>query len=254
MSTTALPMSVCIRVTRACNAKCGFCLAPPDRTQISTAELLRRLRWIAQQHISGVTFCGGEPTVRHDLPQLLDSAREYQLLAKLTTNGILITDDLIKALGRTGTRVKVSVHGPREVHNDLLGVRCYERTVGNLDRMLAAGVLLSVQTIVTAKYRAAIEFAVEFCLDKAIPKVSFVPFIPRGRGLGTQGEYGLSGSEKAELKALALRLRDDLRGQLDIRWLDFATRDYYVVETGGSLEIQRETEASDSILGMLDDR
>ncbi len=245
-----LPRSVCIRVTRACNAMCDFCLAPQDGLQVPTDELISRFRWMADLGISSVTFCGGEPTVRSDLPQLLDAARHHQLRPKLTTNGIRISDELIEALRRTQTRVKVSVHGPREVHDNFLGVICFDKVGCNIDRLLAAGVFLSIQTIVTSKYAGAIEFAVQFCLERGIPKVSFVPFIPRGQGVATQAQYGMTGSEKARVKECAIQLRDQLRGQLDIRWLDFAARDYFVIETNGRLVIQRETDAADTVLGV----
>lgn len=250
MTPPPLPSSVCIRVTRACNAKCGFCLAPPDHIQIPTDELLRRLRWIASHSASSVTFCGGEPTVRGDLPQLLSATRTYGLATKVTTNGILISDELISCLAHTHTRVKISIHGPREIHNSFLGVECYNTVVENLDKLSGVGVEISIQTIVSSQFTDAIDFGIDFCLARRISKISFVPFIPRGRGLLNKDHYGLTDIERARLKARAIQLRHILRGQLDIRWLDFARRDYFVVETNGVLAIQRETESADSILTM----
>ena len=41
-----LPPTVCLRVTRYCNARCGFCLAPPDGAHPPTPLLLQRLDWL----------------------------------------------------------------------------------------------------------------------------------------------------------------------------------------------------------------
>jgi hypothetical protein len=45
---TELPSSVCFRVTRYCNAHCGFCLAPPEGVHPPAQVLLQRLdvRWL----------------------------------------------------------------------------------------------------------------------------------------------------------------------------------------------------------------
>jgi hypothetical protein len=40
------PQSVCFRVTRACNARCGFCLAPWDGEHPPADVLLHRVDWL----------------------------------------------------------------------------------------------------------------------------------------------------------------------------------------------------------------
>src|ERR1022692_592662 len=40
-----LPETICFRVTRYCNARCGFCLAPPDGSHPDADTLIGRLDW-----------------------------------------------------------------------------------------------------------------------------------------------------------------------------------------------------------------
>src|SRR6478735_11959113 len=147
--TNDFPTQVCFRVTRFCNARCGFCLAPPDGGIHPTFESLKqRLDWLFTAGVKTVHFCGGEPTIHHDLPKLLRYVREQGRKSKLTTNGILISEDLIHAIQECRTEVKVSLHGPHEHHNEVVGVDAFDKTVANIRRLVAARVATFMQTTI----------------------------------------------------------------------------------------------------------
>src|SRR5882672_1506787 len=94
-----LPPMVCFRVTRFCNARCGFCLAPPDGgVHPPTAALRGRIDWLLAHGVKTIHFCGGEPTVHHGLPELIAYVCTHGGKSKLTTNGITLSDDLIPTL------------------------------------------------------------------------------------------------------------------------------------------------------------
>jgi MoaA/NifB/PqqE/SkfB family radical SAM enzyme len=59
----ALPDAICFRVTRYCNARCGFCLAPPDGAHPPGAVLAERIDWLFTRGVHTIHFCGGEPTI-----------------------------------------------------------------------------------------------------------------------------------------------------------------------------------------------
>src|SRR3954447_7802388 len=46
-----MPKSVCLRVTRACNAACDFCLAPPDGVHVPLERVLRQVGWLASRGV-----------------------------------------------------------------------------------------------------------------------------------------------------------------------------------------------------------
>jgi MoaA/NifB/PqqE/SkfB family radical SAM enzyme len=243
-----LPTSVCFRVTRHCNARCGFCLAPPDGTNPSAATLLHRLDWLLAHGVETFHFCGGEPTLSPSLPQLLLHTHEHGGKPKLTTNGIVISDALLSALRATDCQVKVSVHGDRERHNHLVGRDAFDRTTGNLRCLLAAGVAASVQTTVVAGGLGVVDQVAGFCLEVGVRRLSILPFIPRGEGNTRRDEYELSALERRALRDHVARKRAALRGRLEVRWLDFTARPVPVVEPDGRVILEGATEAHDEIL------
>lgn len=69
---TALPEVICFRITWYCNARCGFCLAPPDGSQPDAAVLVQRINWVRFRGVKRIHFCGGEPTIHPELGNLIE--------------------------------------------------------------------------------------------------------------------------------------------------------------------------------------
>jgi MoaA/NifB/PqqE/SkfB family radical SAM enzyme len=243
---SAFPASVCFRVTRFCNARCGFCLAPPDGgVHPSFESLQQRIDWLFAAGVRTIHFCGGEPTIHHDLPKLIRYVHEQGKKSKLTTNGILISEDLIHALQECKTEVKVSVHGPSKHHNEIVGVSAFDKVISNLQRLISARVKTSIQTTIVTGHLDVADWAIQFCLESGLKRISFLPFIPRGRGNETRGKYELSQSERRQLKELVKQKRRKLSSRLDIRLNDFNSTPIHVMESDGRFVRESATEARD---------
>lgn len=243
-----LPLSVCFRVTRYCNARCGFCLAPPDGSHPHGNTLIHRVDWLLDRGVRTIYFCGGEPTIYPALRQLIAHTHGRGGKTKLTTNGIAISDEVLAALRMAGTRVKVSLHGDREHHDYMVGRQAFDRTTRNLRRLVAAGVHTSVQTTAVAGHAWVVDWAAEFCLQNNLRQLSILPFIPRGSGNNRRGEYELSSAQHRELRQLVASKRRELSGRLDMRWLDFTAQPIHVVEANGWVVLEHATEARDARL------
>lgn len=243
-----LPSTVCFRVTRYCNARCGFCLAPPDGAHPPAAVLAQRLDWLAARGVTIIHFCGGEPTIHPALPALLDHVRGRGGGSRLTTNGIALPEPLLPALRAAGTRVKVSLHGDRAHHDAVVGRPAFDLATQHLRRLLAERIPTSVQTTVVAGGEWVLDWMADFCLAEHVRQLSILPFIPRGNGYRTRDEYGLSPASRARLREAVRRKRHALQGRLDLRWLDFSARPVHVVEADGRLVLERASESMDTVL------
>jgi len=243
-----LPSTVCFRVTRYCNARCGFCLAPPDGAHPPAAMLKRRLDWLEGQGVKIIHFCGGEPTIHPALPELLAHVHERGGGSRLTTNGIAMTEPLLQALRAAGTRVKVSLHGDRAHHNAMVGREAFDLATEHLRALISAGIPTSVQTTVVAGGEWVLDWMADFCVSEKVRKLSILPFIPRGSGYRNKGEYGLAPEERTRLHKQVLRKRRALLGRLDVRWLDFTARPVHVVEADGRVVLERASESMDTLL------
>jgi MoaA/NifB/PqqE/SkfB family radical SAM enzyme len=243
-----LPATICFRVTRYCNARCGFCLAPPDGAHPDAAMLARWIDWLVAHHVRTLHFCGGEPTIHPGLPHLLEYARALGAKTKLTTNGIVLSDALLATLRATRTQVKVSVHGDREHHDAIVGCEAFEHATRNLRRLVTDGVAASVQTTIVAGSTHVVDWMIRYCLDAHVRRLSILPFIPRGDGLERRGEYELSANERSDLRRLVATRRRELGARLDLRWLDFNAQPIHVVEADGRVVIERATESMDEVI------
>ncbi|MDH7459712.1 radical SAM protein [Chitinophagaceae bacterium 26-R-25] len=244
-----LPSMICFRVTRFCNARCGFCLAPPDGgVHPPVAILKERIDWLFANEVKTIHFCGGEPTIHHQLHELIEYVHLQHGKSKLTTNGIALPDRLVRALYTTKTQVKVSLHGPAAHHNEVVGCDAYDKTVTTIHRLIAAGIFTSVQTTIVSGQLSVVDWAIQFCLDNGIKRISFLPFIPRGNGLGQRSKYELSAAERRTLHDLVKQKRHKLMSRIDIRLLDFNATPIHVVEPDGRLVLEKATEAMDELL------
>ena len=246
--TLDLPPAICFRITRYCNARCGFCLAPPDGAHPDADTLMHRIDWLVEHGVKSIHFCGGEPTIHPSLAQLIAHATRRDAKTKLTTNGIAISDEAVAALRRADTRVKVSLHGDRGHHDRIVGRQAFDRTTYNLRRLLAAGIHTSIQTTVVAGHGWVIYWVAEFCLHNNVRQLSILPFIPRGSGKDRRDDYELMSVERAALRENVIRKRRELSGRLDMRWLDFTANPVPVVEANGRVILEHATEAMDTLI------
>lgn len=248
----AFPRSVCFRVTRACNARCGFCLAPWDGHHPRAEVLLDRIDWLVERGVRVVHFCGGEPTIHPALGALIAHARERGAAVRLTTNGISMPEPLREVLRRHRVHVKVSLHGGRAWHDRMVGREAYEATTATLRRLLSAGVAASVQTTLVAGGGDVLGEMIAFCLHAGVKRLSLLPFIPRGDGAAREAEFALSDGERRALRGAVAAHRRRLSGRLDLRWLDFRADRTPVVEADGRVLLEGPREASDTLIALIE--
>jgi MoaA/NifB/PqqE/SkfB family radical SAM enzyme len=81
---------------------------------MSTAEVERVLRIIRQEaQVPSVSFTGGEPTLRDDLPHLVRVAADLGLRVNLISNGGALTTERVARLAAAGLdSAQISLEGP----------------------------------------------------------------------------------------------------------------------------------------------
>jgi len=123
-----LPVLSEIALTYRCQNKCVFCYAEsPARGQqvqeMSTAEVKRVIdRIFDEAHCPTVSFTGGEPTLREDLPELVAYAKSKGMRVNLITNGLRCADaEYVSILKTAGLdSAQVSLEGPRSETHDAI--------------------------------------------------------------------------------------------------------------------------------------
>lgn len=180
-----------LEVTRRCNLRCDYCFVGWSRDWKShmayeTAEAIVRE---GAGRFDTFHVTGGEPLAWKGLFDLVDLAMSLGYRSALiNTNGTLLDDEAIARLAAHHGRVAISVSfdGPRELHDPIRGEGCFDRSDANMRRALAAGVPVTVMTVVTPAVLAVLpDFLVE--RHRSHPRIMGVTLFPVGVGpSGTQ--------------------------------------------------------------------
>ena len=150
--------ALCLHVAHTCNLNCAYCFASQgkyhgERALMSFETGKRALDFLIEHSGSRrnleVDFFGGEPLMNWDVvKQLVRYARSVEkekgknFRFTLTTNGLLIDDDVIAFCNREMSNVVLSLDGRKEVHDrlrvDYAGNGSYDRIVPKFRKLVEA--------------------------------------------------------------------------------------------------------------------
>ena len=150
--------ALCLHVAHTCNLNCSYCFASQgkyhgDRALMSFEVGKRALDFLIEHsgHRTNleVDFFGGEPLMNWDVvKQLVAYARTQEepnhkkFRFTLTTNGMLIDDDVIDFANREMSNVVLSLDGRKEIHDrlrvDYAGNGSYDRIVPRFQKLVAS--------------------------------------------------------------------------------------------------------------------
>ena len=156
--TAGVVKALCLHVAHTCNLNCSYCFASQGKYHGERAVMPFEVGKQALDFLvahSGtrrnleVDFFGGEPLMNFQVVKdLVAYARSIEKEAgknfrfTLTTNGMLIDDDVIDFANRECSNVVLSLDGRKEIHDrfrvDYAGRGSWERIVPKFQRLVAA--------------------------------------------------------------------------------------------------------------------
>ena len=143
-----VPFSAHLDLTMACNHTCRHCYRVlEERPELTTGEWLRVLDELHGLGSFFLTFSGGEISLREDLWEILQRARELKFSARLKTNAYGCVAGAARRLRDRGVSyVDESLYGATaDPHDEVTGVPgSWQRTCKNITRMTKAGLRVNV--------------------------------------------------------------------------------------------------------------
>ncbi len=131
--TAGVVKALCLHIAHTCNLNCAYCFASQGKYQGERALMSfevgkRALDFLVEnsgtRHNLEVDFFGGEPLMNFDVvKKLVEYARSIEkekgknFRFTLTTNGVLIDDDVIDFCNKEMSNVVLSLDGRKEVHD-----------------------------------------------------------------------------------------------------------------------------------------
>ena len=156
--TSGVVKALCLHIAHTCNLNCSYCFASQGKYHGERAVMSFEVGKQALDFLianSGtrrnleVDFFGGEPLMNFDVvKQLVAYARSVEkehgknFRFTLTTNGILVDDDVIDFANREMSNVVLSLDGRKEIHDryrvDYAGNGSWERIVPKFQKLVEA--------------------------------------------------------------------------------------------------------------------
>ena len=156
--TSGVVKALCLHVAHTCNLNCSYCFASQgkyagERAIMSEEVGKRALDFLIEnsgtRHNLEVDFFGGEPLMNFDVVKnLVAYAREREkecgknFRFTLTTNGVLIDDDVIDFANREMSNVVLSLDGRKEIHDrfrvDYAGKGSFDKIVPKFQKLVEA--------------------------------------------------------------------------------------------------------------------
>ena len=156
--TAGVVKALCLHIAHTCNLNCSYCFASQgkyhgDRAVMSFEVGKRALDFLVEnsgtRHNLEVDFFGGEPLMNFQVVKdLVAYARSIEkekgknFRFTLTTNGVLVDDDVIEWANRECSNVVLSLDGRKEVHDryrvDYAGNGSWEKIVPKFQKFVEA--------------------------------------------------------------------------------------------------------------------
>ena len=152
-----IPINGSIELTRRCNLDCIHCYAGDRRAktrsalhELSADQWKRILDEVADAGCLFLIFTGGEALFRSDFPEIYRHACENGMLTTVFTNGFQVGDNALEALVEYPPHaVEITVYGgSSRTYGQITGhPEAYETCLGNMDRLIEAGVSVKTKTV-----------------------------------------------------------------------------------------------------------
>jgi len=150
--------AICLHVAHDCNLRCGYCFAGEGEYMgaraLMSAETAKRAIDFLVEHSRGrreleVDFFGGEPLMNFDVvkqtveyARSLETAHDKNFRFTITTNGVLLNDEITEYINTEMYNVVLSLDGRKPVNDNMrktLGNgSCYDVVVPKFQKLVKA--------------------------------------------------------------------------------------------------------------------
>ncbi len=209
-----------IEVNRNCPLKCLHCSsngmphAPEELSPEKVCELIQEFAYLGGEK---VCISGGEPLCYEELPAVIDACRKTNIETAIYTTGISsngsslqpISQRMLALLLESDIKIILSLHGARaKTHDALTQVEgSFNTTMIAMERAINAGALVEVHVVPTARNFKEIDDITKLLASVNIRKVSWLRFVPQGRGQLNRDALQLSREQLRQLAKTKIKMQ-----------------------------------------------
>jgi len=218
-----------VEVNRECPLKCLHCSSngmPHATDRLPLQRLIHLIEEFADLGGEKLCISGGEPLCYEGLQTVLGISRRYDIHTELYTvgipssNGLLrpASEELLDLLAREGVKVIFSLHGMQATtHDALTQVKgSFNTTLTAIERTLLAKIPTEVHIVPTAINFMEISSMTSLLASMRIRGISWLRFVPQGRGQQNRHILQLRKEQLALLIRTKVELQQEWR-ELKVR-------------------------------------
>ncbi|MFX0090246.1 MAG: PqqD family peptide modification chaperone [Candidatus Hodarchaeota archaeon] len=183
------PLRMDLALTYRCNNNCGHCynqINSPNASEMNIDAWKSILSRIWDLSIPHVTFTGGEPTLRSDLPELIEYAENLGLVTGLITNGRNLKDSsYVEKLVSGGLdHVQITLETVEAtIHNEMVGKKgAWEETVEGIKNAIDNQVYTLTNTTITKLNAQTMDKTIDFLHSLGVEQFACNSLICSGKG------------------------------------------------------------------------
>jgi len=186
-----VPDQFSIAIMRACPNDCIHCSAPSRQGEILDSAVIKNA--LSQSMDMGsylITFDGGEPMLRKDLPDLVASVDERAITTSFTS-GYHLTEKRAKDLKQAGLyAVRISIDSPFEKEHDRVRGRegAFRDALDGVKNALAAGLLVDLFMVTSPHNIDHLDDAFSLATELGVHELSLYEIVAVGRWAAHEDE------------------------------------------------------------------
>jgi radical SAM protein with 4Fe4S-binding SPASM domain len=222
------PLRMDLALTFKCQNDCVHCYAggPHETPELSTEQWKRVIDRLSQIGVFILTFTGGEPTLRDDLPELLLYAQNKGIVTGLITNGRKLKEkayvETLEKAGLDFAQVTLESHKP-QIHDLMTATKgSWKETVAGIKNLAQSQIYVTTNTTLS-KYNAP-DFlrTIDYIKELNVAAFGCNSLIYSGKANEVSEEFALSFET---LKELLPKIHDKAH-QLGLKFLWYTPTQY----------------------------
>lgn len=207
-------MNLDLHLTTACNMKCSFCGAweyGKEQAYITEKDAEYALDAGRKCGYRITTLTGGEPTIHPDFCSIVEYAHQKGYWTVVTTNGLHMTEDMVKTFKNCHTLVRVSLHTlDEEKHKKLTGTDSLSEVLQNMRTLSENGVRTAVGCTVTPDNQNEMEGLAEYGWKSGAEFIRYTPVVGIRGAADLKTEYGFFQNILRRISSMTIKNADVL--------------------------------------------
>jgi len=171
-------------LTSKCNLACNHCYTARfiGRDELDEHQALRVVESGAEAGVKHIGFTGGEVFLRKDALSLIRYASQLGMSTSVVTNGLMLTEEVVRDLAKTGMWVFLSLDGARkETHERIRGGGTWESINSATQMMRNFGLRFSTVMAVSSLNWHEVSDYIFLAKGLGAQAACLIPVMPVGR-------------------------------------------------------------------------